>query len=87
MDEDEDEDDENDVSGIEEMMRNVNSSLDQELIGGSGGSALGGDEIKALHNMSIASFIDEIGRQDSPDTTMLSPNKPHGSMRTSFGSR
>lgn len=65
MDEDEDDDDENDVSGIEEMMRNVNQSLDEELLGGNGiggGSAFGGEEIKALHNMSIASFANDLIR-------------------------
>ena len=77
MDEDEDEDDE--VN--EDIAKNLHLSLDEELLGG-GGSAGNKDKnnpILTNHNTSIASFVNDMIRDNSPNpdtvASILSPSK------------
>jgi hypothetical protein len=76
------------------MAKNLQISLDEELLGPQGGSAGNNEESRANHNNSIASFVNDVLRDNSPSPDllaaahMLTPVKgQHNSTRTSLGSR
>jgi hypothetical protein len=82
---DEEEDRQINVREIEDMIREVNRSIDEGLLGGINLgpeqviSFGGADENRANHNNSMASFLNDAIKSDSPDlvsaVNLLSPLK------------
>ena len=79
MDEDEDEDDE---AMMEDIAKNLHLSLDEELLGSAGNEEKNTSSIHNNHNTSIASFVNDLIRENSPNpplpdsvASILSPSK------------